>query len=219
MVKPSEDEVTGILDEIYYGLGHEGAFAGPRTLHDVARRNGSDVTLAQVNTYLETQSSYALYHKRRRNWPKNTTLLQGPGRVLAADIWFLNRFSADNDGINAIFIAIDCFSKLIYCIILDDERGRANVNKITQDAAINCLTEIFNLNTSPFILTDNDSCFTGAKCQRFFNDNGKVHLTSKNVSHAFPAERAIQSIATKLLRAMHAANTNTWLEILPQIVQ
>ena len=127
-----------------------------------------------------------------------------------ADLIDFRHFKYNNRGNCYILLVIDCFSRMVYLAPLKTKSA---------DDSVKAFQSIFDLLTRfPIhVVTDKGTEFFNVKLQNYFLACGVNHyaIPTKSESKASLAERAIQTIKTRLHKRLHG-KVFRWIDILQQ---
>jgi len=93
---------------------------------------------------------------------------------------------------------------------------------VTTETYINCLRQIFQIQTPKKLLSDRNAAFTSSRFKKFLQHNGVVRLltTSHHPESNGKLERLNQTIVTRLkCRVNHNPSKLPWTKLLDQVVQ
>ena len=65
------------IGSIYHDIGTAGGFAGVRTLYNEVKARYPDISMRDVQHFLEGDRTYTLFKPRRLNFPKSKTISMG----------------------------------------------------------------------------------------------------------------------------------------------
>lgn len=203
-----------LLESIYFDPAKGGSFSSPVKLFEAVRRTGNtDIKLSDVKRFLKTLDVYTLHknvkHKQRK---KLISKIIAPymGYQADMDLADMTFYAKVNKGYKYFLLCIDIFSRFVFTVPLQtksgDEMVAALKNKIFKTGY---MMEICR--------SDGGSEFTNFKVQALFKSHDIKHVISRSTSKASLAERAIQTVKSRLFRYMEYKNTHNWIDVLSKI--
>ena len=207
-------EVNQILSDIYFNPEKAGSFSSPQKLFKAVKENGNDnVKMNDVNNFLMGIDVYTLH----KNVKYKTRKLRSQSKIVApyvkyqadADLADMSYYLKKNNGFRYFLLCIDVFSRFIFTVPLRTKSG---------DEMVNAFKSIF---TKGYIMeicrSDGGSEFTNFKVKNLFDENNVKQVIARNMSKASVAERAIQTIKSKLFRYMEYKNSHNWVDVLDKV--
>ena len=203
-----------ILSDIYFDPEKAGSFSSPIQLFREVRKNGHEnITLSQVKIFLRSIEVYTLHknvkHKKRKERSTNKIVAPYIKYQADADLADLTYYWKSNGGYKYFLLCIDVFSRYVFTVALKTKSG---------DEMVKAFESIFN---KGYVMercrSDGGSEFTNFKVKSLFDDYNIIQIIARNTSKASLAERAIQTIKSKLFRYMEYNNTHNWIDVLDKI--
>lgn len=101
-----------VLDQYYYNVKKSSAYAGAPTVYRALRKDGYDVTHAQLRDYLRRQNVYVKFQRVVSKFPRRPIVgaYLRPGVLTAFDLVDVTRVHADNEGYKWILVLIGGFN-------------------------------------------------------------------------------------------------------------
>lgn len=199
------------LKNIYLNLKHPTSFTSKKNLYLEAKKLG--ISKEAVDTFLQKHEAYYTHRPARKKFGYKKMTGSSLFSHVQADIKDLNAFKSLNNGYRYFLLAIDCYSRKVFCEPLKQK---------TPDAVLNAFRKMFTENQfyPYFLLTDAGTEFFNKKMTDFCKQNQIVQVPLRsNPAKAAIAERAIQTITTRMARAMTFRNSNKWTDFLDQTVK
>ena len=146
-----------------------------------------------------------LHKPIKRNFNKRRVLVSGIDKIWAADLADMKSFSKFNKGFNFLLLVIDIFSKYGWVVPLKNKEGKT---------VASALKTIFKERKPEKMWVD--------KGKEFYNKDVKdlVKLYStENEETSSVVERWIRTMKEKMWKYFTDNNTNTYIDILPDLVK
>ncbi len=203
------------LQRLYQDPHHPGSLGGERRLYEAARAIRPDITLKDVQKFLEDSRAYTL-HKLQPKKIKRAILSPKPRVIIAADLADMKVLAQFNRGVKYILVCVDVFSRYAKCLPLMRKDATSMVSAMKK------------------VLEEENDMFNGVS--RLFVDRGKEfynrqlqsYLESKHIktysvysqeTKSSIAERFIRTLKARLYRYMTAHNTLEYVSVLGDIVE
>ena len=198
------------LKDIYYDTRHPASLGGVEKLYSAVKERVPGITRQRVKEWLRGQETYTLHRKVKLKHRRRRVTVGHEGQQLQADLLDVRNHSRDNDGINYLLTAVDCFSRRGWAIPVKYKTGEKvaeALQKIIEGS------EYFALQTD--------------KGKEFYNDKVSSLLKRNNVKHfsvenddikASLVERFNQTLRGRIHRSITARQNKRFLHILPDIV-
>ena len=203
-----------ILSDIYFDPEKPGSFSSPTKLFNAVRENGNEnIKLSDVKRFLRGIDVYTLHknvkYKKRKERALSKVIAPYVKYQADADLADMSFYSKNNEGHKYFLLCIDVFSRFIFTVALKSKSG---------DEMVKAFKSIFE---QGYVMencrSDGGSEFTNYKIKSLFNDHNINQIIARNTSKASLAERAIQTIKSKLFRYMEYKNTHNWTNVLGKI--
>src|SRR5260221_13069267 len=110
------DEIEKLLSSIYYNTKNSGSFGSVYKLYREAIKFKADLTFSEVKKWLSGELTYTLHYPARRRFKRNKILVNHIDEQWEVDLVDMREFSKENNSINYILTAIDCFSKYAFAV-------------------------------------------------------------------------------------------------------
>ena len=112
------------LTSIYYDVNHPGSYAGPDKLYKVVKAEGTfKIGKYRVQKWLQSQETYSLTRGARRKFPRNRVIVSTINEQFDVDLADLTTLSKQNEGYKYLLVAIDIFSRYVWCYPLKFKEG------------------------------------------------------------------------------------------------
>ena len=203
------NEQERYLTALYFSPSRGGSFTGLNKLYLTIRKTRKDISKKDIKTWLQNQPSYSLYKHITRKVKRPVVIAPFKFYMLDGDTANFEQFSEDNDNYKYIAIFIDILSHYLYAYPLK------SLKAVEMKETLSKLLK----HVHPYIIrTDRGGEFKGV-VKQFLKTHNIKHITTSEHSKANYAERVIRTIKLKLARFMRHANSNRWINILPEIVE
>lgn len=200
------------LNSIYFDANHPASYAGTDKLYSVVQREGKfKISRRRIQEWLQDQEAYSLTRKARRNFPRSRVIVEGMDSMWDVDLMDMNSLHKHNDQVKYVLVAIDVFSRFVWCEPVQSKRG--------EDVAVafqHILEEPRQPNT---VRTDRGMEFRSREVNKYLQRHDIHHIYALNTeTKANYAERVIKTIKHKVYRYLLKHNTKRYIDVLPQIV-
>jgi len=111
------------INSVYNNITGSGYLAGKHRLSKVC-----GISESKALDYLRTQDSYTRHKARRIKFRKRVVMTPGLNYLWQADIVFLPRYTAENDGYSCLLTVIDVLSKFAFAVPLKSKSSAAVIN-------------------------------------------------------------------------------------------
>lgn len=111
------------LKRIFTDLKHPAAFSSPYKLYKAAKKDGKDITLREVEEWLESQKSYTLYRDIKTKFYRRKVLARGIRYQYQADLVDYSALKRDNSGFTFLLTVIDCFSRFALALPIKSKQA------------------------------------------------------------------------------------------------
>lgn len=206
-----------ILDRLWTQPGTSyAAFAGKHLLRRAAAEPSARKTRIvqeDVDRYLTQEPAYTQHAPSRKTFPKPFYNMSELYHLVEVDLIETGRISSFNDGVRYLLIAIECTSRKIFVVPMQNKTGQSSTNAFRQ-----LLDHQFE--KKPCIVrSDRGSEWKDAKFQKLLSERGIHHLYANNTEKAAMVERAIQTLQRRIHRYLTHNNTYNFLPALDKIVK
>ncbi|OOZ07626.1 hypothetical protein BOW31_12870 [Solemya velum gill symbiont] len=201
------------LNSIYFDPKHPASFGGPDKLYRTVKVEGRyRIGKERIRKWLQDRETYSLTRGARRHFTRSRVIVEGLDSQWDSDLMDMTSLSKDNDGINFVLVAIDIFSRKLWC--------RPIKNKTGTEVA-KALKNIFEEGRQPkYILrTDKGKEFVNNEVEKLLRERGIQHIVSHNETKANYAERVIKTIKQKLLRYVMKKQSYRYVDVLQDTVK
>lgn len=199
-----------ILKEIYYDTRHPASLGGVQKLYSAARKRLPTITRERVKEWLRGQETYTLHRKVRLKHVRRRVTVGHEGQQLQADLLDVRNHSRDNEGINYLLTAVDCFSRRGWAIPVRYKTGE----KVAE-----ALRGIIEGGTFFALQTDKGKEFYNDKVASLLKRNNVKHFSAENDDiKASLVERFNQTLRGRIHRSITARQNKKFLHVLPDIV-
>lgn len=164
---------------------------------------------------LKREIANEMHTPTRVNFPRRHTRIDGLRDLVQIDLIDLIAYKKGNKNFSYIMLAIDCFSKYIWCYPLKT-KGSVEMTKVMQIF----LKDYYRryLSYPKHIQTDNGVEFYNKSVQNLFRNAKINHYSSYSNTKASIAERAIRTIKSKLFKEFSVIGKYTWVNLLQGII-
>ena len=200
------------LASIYYDVNHPGSYAGPDKLYLAVKSEGKfKIGKYRIRKWLQDQESYSLTRGARRKFPRNRVIVDGVDSQWDIDLADMSQISKENDSYKYVLVAIDIFSRYVWCQPLK-----------TKEAVevVKALTRILNQGRRPKVIrSDKGRELRNKKVFDYLKTIGVHHFVTQNDPKANYVERVIKTLKHKLFRYLMKKRTKRYIDVLDDVVR
>ena len=206
------DEKERLLYEIYTDISNPASFSSPWKLFKAIRSRGHrDVTLLDVERFLEGQRSYTLHRHFNPKFKRRKVLARGVGYQYQADLIDYAPLKRENKGLTFLLSVIDVFSCYALLIPLKSKHGET-----VRDG----LVRVFEHMRLPVK-------FQTDKGKEFYNRH-VCELLQKNTVHHFSTEQDVKAqivehfnrtVREVMKRYMTHVRSLKYIDIIPDFLE
>ena len=185
-------------------------YPSKQKLHLLAKSEGIDIKLKDIDDFLSKQYAQQIYSKR---------ISQKRGHIVSflpdlryqMDLVDMSNFSRTNGGFKWIFMFVDIFTRKLYAYLLKNK---------DKDSILGALIDFFKKHHPEIIISDNDTGFNANVIQKLFDKHdSKNFMVEPNDHKALGMiDRAIQTIKNVIYKYMKQENTTSYHKVLPNII-
>ena len=185
-------------------------FPSAGKLYQIAQREGIKTTHKEVKEFLSKQQVSQVF---RKDPPKKGFIVAfSPEERVQMDLVDLSKFAQKNKGYNWIFLIVDIFTRKVIAYLIK-KKDIENVEDV--------LMEYFDEHHPEVVTSDNESAFKSKIIQKLMLEN-EVHHSMVDVGDHKALgviDRAVQTIKNAIYKYMKDANTTSYSQELPRIVE
>lgn len=199
------------LHRAFYNTESPYAYRGAVRLKEYARKR--NIRGEAVDRWLQAQPAYVLHKQPVRRFLRSKIYAPFPHALWEADLTYVDRLSAANDGYRYLLAVIDVFSK-----VADVEPLRTRTAQVTAEAFKRITQRLGK--TPKQLRTDNGREFTGVDFQRLMRKMNVHHYTSNEEDiKAGVVERFHRTFKLLIYKHLTANNTNRFIGELKNLVK
>ena len=203
-------ERISILKKMYTDLKHPAAFSSLRKLYSAAKKKKSDLTLKDVEEWLEGQRTYTIHRPIRLTFPRRKVLTRGIRYQYQADLVDYSALKRDNSGYTFLLSIIDCFSRFALAIPLKSKQG---------SEVLRGLEKAFKeMGVPSKFQTDHGKEFYNQHVSKFLNEQGVIHFSTQQELKAQIVERFNRTLRETMRRSMSERQSLRYLDVLPDFL-
>jgi len=206
------DTAYKVLDGLYYDTSNSTAYTSGPKLWEYIKVNKLDISKKQFNDWKSKQTTFTTHTQAKQKFKRVRVIARGIDSLWDADLLQISAFSAQNDGINFILVAIDVFSRYL--------RVKKMKSKSAQDslAAIKQLFEEVNQLPVTF-RSDMGGEFANRLVKKFIKDSGVYQQLTYNKAKANYAEILIKNLKGRIYKYMARHQTHRYIDELDNFVR
>ena len=161
--------------------------------------------------YLRRNTTYSLFRRKRRKFPRRKIITRFPGNIVQSDLIDMQKFSGSNSGYNYILVVIDCFSKKLWTRPLKTKRGQETAQ------ALRSILESMQFPVQTMIF-DEGLEYVNQYVSNLLNEF-KIHSYHiKSRLKASTAERVNRTIKQALWKIFHETKKTRWIDVIDNVV-
>ena len=195
----------------YFDFKSAAAFAGPEKLKTVLKQNGYNVSLNEVQKWLQDQDAYSLMKPAIYRFKRQRIVSAGIDYLWDGDLADVSNIKSVNEGYSFLLILIDVFSRFLW--IEPIKTKSQNDMKAGFESILSRTTR-----QPRKLRTDNGKEFTSRAMKQYFKSKNIKAFTTKNETKANYAERAIRTVKSLLYRYFLHKQTHRYVDILQDLV-
>ena len=198
------------LKRIYYDVNHPAGFSGAHRLLQAAKKHHSPLSLKQVKTWLQKQTTYTLHKPIRRKFQRRKTVVGGIDHQWQADLADVQSLQKENDQYRYLLCVIDVFSKYAWVVPLYNKSGTS---------LIEAFKTILKQRHPKALQTDKGTEFKNKEFQTFLKKNNIHFFTTENPeTKASVAERFQRTLKTSMWKYFTHYKTRRYVDVLDDLV-
>lgn len=203
------------LLRLYHDPHHPGSLGGVQRLYEAARVIRPDISLKDVQRFLEDSRAYTLHKLQPKKFKRRAILSPKPRVIMAADLADMKVLASFNHGVKYILVCVDVFSRYAKCLPL--MRKDANSMVIAMKKVLE-ENDVFKGVSRLFV--DRGKEFYNRQLQSYLESKRiKTYSVYSQETKSTIAERFIRTLKSRLYRYMTAHNTLEYVSVLGDIVE
>ena len=199
-----------VLRSIYYDVKHPDSYSTSYKLYTAAKKKIKNISLKEVNEFLEGEDVYTLHKQPRKPNKYRKTVAHNIHAIHQADLIDVTPLYRENEGFKFILTNIDVFSRKAWAIPIKNKTG-VEVR--------NAFMKIHKENKPEKIHTDLGKEFLNATVQEYFKNVGIEHYTSQSDFKAAVCERFNRTLKSKLWKYFTKKGNLNYTHALNDIVE
>lgn len=203
--------VEQTLRKIYFDPAHPAAFGSAERLYRNAKLQMKNLTMKEVENFLDKQISYTMHRPVRRKFKRRKTYARYVDHIWQLDLVSLQAIAKENSGYNYIMTGIDILSRYAFA-----EPIKRKTGKEVTSAFKRMLRKSKRKPTK--IQTDLGREFFNQDFKSFLRDNNIVLYSTSSDMKCALVERFNRTLKEKMFRYFTHHNTLRYLDILPKLM-
>ena len=199
-----------IFKKIYLDPKNPSSFSSPYKLYSASVKLNKNITLRDVERWLESQDPYTLYRQNLKRFPRRKVVTPGVGYQYQADLLDYQGISRDNNKTRFLLTIIDCFSRFALAVPLKSKQGKVVCEGLK--TAFSSMGKPIKLQTD--------------KGTEFYNSHVKGLLQKLNIEHfstdqdvkAQIVERFNRTLREKIEKYLVSKQSLRYFDALPDIL-
>ncbi len=197
------------LEKQYNLLGNPLAYATKPTIE---KHFQSPVNKKDIDNFLASNNTYTLHRDVRRPQQYNPTYCYRPNELIQIDLATFEDMGINNDGYKYILVAIDCFSRMLYCELIKNKYANTVLEAFKKIRA-----KMDNAELSR-VVSDQGSEFKNVKFKKYCEENDIALHFAKTTKPAM-VERVIRTLKSLIGKHQTKTNTLSFYKVLPELVE
>ncbi|MCP4458740.1 MAG: transposase family protein [Cytophagales bacterium] len=201
-----------MLDKVYLNPNNPAYLAGVSTVYHEAKKINPNITVKDVENYLDEQNVHSIHKPVRRKFPRNQVRAVGLDTDWQLDLICLPTIKKYNKGHGYILACVDVLSKYGWAVPIKNKKPESVREAFKHILGIS--------NRKPWrVMTDKGLEFRGKSFQNFLKDRDIHYFTATSPDVKAPnVERYIRTLKTRLWKHFTLKKTFNYLDILPKLV-
>lgn len=205
--------INAILKRMFYDPSHPAGFGTAKNLLKAARLQRKNISLNDVERWLESQDAFTLHRKIIRKFPRRMFVSKGLHRMWQSDLVDMQAIKKENRGMRFILTVIDVFSRQAFAVPMKTKKPQDVVKAFTQVLKMAAPAK------PAFLHTDRGMEYLGKPFQKWLAAKTiKHYFTQNQETKAAIVERWNRTLKTRMFKYFTANNTLHYLAALPQLV-
>ncbi len=203
------------MNETLYKLfttpGLSTTFGSRRALYEAAKKKHPNISIRDVEQWLNTMDAYTLHRMPRKN-NQPQVMVSGIDEQWSADLCDMGNIAAYNDGFRYLLTVIDCFSKKADAEPVKDKSGQS---------VSGCFEKILERSKGrkpQQLETDQGKEFWNKTFKNLCSQNNINHFSTYSINKASTVERFNRTLKSLMYRYFTQNETYRWLEVLPHLL-
>ena len=207
----NDEIINQLLHKLYYDVESSAAYSGLSQLMHALKNNGLKVSRDYVKKWLEGQQIYTMYKPHLNKKMKSRQIVVNSiNDMWDIDLADLSTYSASNDDIKYLMVAIDILSRKIHVYPLKNKQA---------STIINALQILFNKFGTPRKLrSDRGTEFTANAVQSYLRPILKQYFATGPQKAAY-AESAVKTVKNRIIKSINATENENYIHHLDKIVK
>ena len=207
-----KEEEKNYLEEIYFDPQFSGSFVGPDKLYRFVKKDGKfSISRTNIRKWIQSQEIYTTTRLVKQKINRRKVIAPYIDYMWDADTASFRDYSKYNDGLGYFVLVIDILSRYIWTHAI--KTPSAKEVKIVFE-------NIFRTGRKPeHIRTDKGTEFSNKVVKKLFEENNINYFVTQNEVKANYAERAIQSMKSRIFRYLRAKQSFRWVDELSAITE
>lgn len=183
------------------------SFGGVSKTYD---HNADRLTTNQIKEELSNIEAY----QGGREVKKPTTnpfLVYFIRQQIQMDLCDIRALAHSNDGFKYLFVAIDMFSKFVFCMGMRSKKAHESVSVMKE------MIKCYDPNPKE-VLSDNGSEFIAASVRRYIKSQNVKQRFTRSEIKCGGVERVNRTIQSKIYKYMAQNGTDRYIDVLPQLI-
>lgn len=170
-----------------------------------------NTSVKNAKDILSNVASHQLHREVKKPAITNAFYVYFMRQQIQGDLCDIRSLAGANDGFKYLFVAIDMFTKFVFCRPMLSKYAHESVSVMKE------MVESFDPPPREF-LSDNGGEFTSASVKRYLRSvNVKQRFTRSNIKCG-GVERVNRTLQSKIYKYLTQNNTDRYIDVLPDIV-
>ena len=199
------------FEKQYYSPKSLGSFGGLKRLYSVIKKENPNITIKEVQEWLENQEVYSLFKQVKKRFPRLPILVNKIDEQWQIDLMDMTWLTKENDGFRYLFNIIDCFSRFAWVIPIKTKKSDEIVEKIES---------VFKSGRVPDKLqSDQGREFKNTHFMRLMEKyRVKFFTSTDDVIKCAIVERFNRTLRSRIYRYMTYKSSKRYIDVIDDIV-
>lgn len=203
--------VEQTLRRTYYDPAHPAAFGSAAQLYKHVKKQTKNLTMKQVENFLERQTTYTMHRPVKRKFKRRKTYARYVDQIWQMDLVSLQAIVKENSGYNYILTVIDVLSRFAFAEPLKQKTG------IEVTKAFKKLLKKSKRKPTK-VQSDLGREFFNENFKHFLRENNIIHYATSSDTKCAIVERFNRTLKEKMFKYFTHRNTLRYLDVLPKLI-
>jgi len=205
------DEIDSVLNKLYYSFDSTASFSTTNALYKAARKEVQNITLADVERWIQQQLAYTLHKPVKKRYKTRSVLVYHMDEQWQADLVDLSKLAKYNHGYKYLLVIIDVLSKYAWV--------RPLKSKYAKELKA-ALEDVFDKSKRQpqFIHTDKGTEFLNSAVKSLLRERKIKLITTESDRKASVVERLNRTLKGIMFKYFTYKDTRKYIDVLQDLV-